>query len=178
MTCKYIYSHVVRLMNESETIYIEFEGAMFGRPKNILLLREYILRFMEMREIGARQILVYMGHLYKYLREEDRADYISFVDPGSIHTCPIGKDGRDLSRYIADKLEAVCRDNICLIPYNIRYHWILTIINEDKNMIYLLDSTAYRNRDNAKKTIVINGVKMYNVSKGISQRPCFKQLTV
>ncbi|XP_075512739.1 uncharacterized protein LOC142548316 [Primulina tabacum] len=119
MACKYIYSHVVRLMNESETIYIEFEGAMFGRPKNIWLLREDILRFMEMREIGARKLLVYMGHLYKYLREEDGADYISLVDLGSIPTCPIGKDGHDLSRHIADQLEAMCRDNICLIPFNI-----------------------------------------------------------
>ncbi|XP_075524046.1 uncharacterized protein LOC142556469 [Primulina tabacum] len=109
---------------------------------------------MEMREICARQILAYMDHLYKYLREEDIADYISFVDPGSIPTCPIGKDGRDLSRHIADQLEAVCRDTICLIPYNTGYHWILTIINEDKNMIYLLDFTAKRNRVDAWKTIV------------------------
>ncbi|XP_073014985.1 uncharacterized protein [Primulina eburnea] len=177
MACKYIYSHAIRLMNESDTIYLEFEDAMFGRPKNIRLLREEILRFMEMREIGARQILVYMGHLYKYLRNEDRADYISFVDPGSIPTCPIGKDGRDLSQHIADQLEAVCRDSICLIPYNTGYHWILTVINEDKNMIYLLDSTANRNRGDAWKTIVTNGVRMYNASKGISQKPCFKQLT-
>ncbi|XP_073303666.1 uncharacterized protein [Primulina huaijiensis] len=105
------------------------------------------------------------------------ADYISFVDPGSIPTCPIGKDGLDLLRHIADQLEVVCRDSICLIPYNTGYHWILTIINEDKNMIYLLDSMANRNRDDARKTIVTNGVKMYNVSKGISPRSCFKQLT-
>ncbi|XP_075503860.1 uncharacterized protein LOC142541136 [Primulina tabacum] len=147
MSCKYIYSHVVRLLNESDTIYIEFEDAMFGRPKSIRLLREDILRFMEMREIGARQILVYMGHLYKDLKKKDKADYFSFVDPGNIPTCPIGTDGRDLSKHIADQLEAVCRDSICLIPYNTGYHWILTIVNEDKNMIYLLDSTSNRNRD-------------------------------
>ncbi|XP_075475967.1 uncharacterized protein LOC142516333 [Primulina tabacum] len=44
-------------------------------------------------------------------------------------------------------------------------------------MIYLLNSTTNRNQDDACKTIVINGVKMYNASKDISQRPCFKQLT-
>ncbi|XP_073051375.1 uncharacterized protein [Primulina eburnea] len=118
MLCKYIYSHVVRLLNESDTIYIEFEDAMFGRPKSIRVLREDILRFMEMREIGARKILVYMGRLYKYLKKKDKADYFSFVDPGNIPTCPIGTDGCDLSQHITDQLEAVCRDNICLIPYN------------------------------------------------------------
>ncbi|XP_075480151.1 uncharacterized protein LOC142520879 [Primulina tabacum] len=177
MSCKYIYSHVVRLLNESDTICIEFEDAMFGRPKSIRLLREDIVRFMEMREIGARQILVYMGHLYKDLKKKDKADYFSFVDPSNIPTCPIGTDGRDLSQHIADQLEAVCRDSICLIPYNTGYHWILTIVNEDKNMIYLLDSTSNRNRDDTWKTIVTNGVKMYNASKGISKGPGFKILT-
>ncbi|XP_075520560.1 uncharacterized protein LOC142553906 [Primulina tabacum] len=153
MSCKYIYSHVVRLLNESDTIYIEFEDAMFGHPKSIRLLREDILRFMEMREIGARQILVYMCHLYKYLKEKDKADYFSFVDPGNIPTCPIGTDGRDLSQHIADQLEALCRDSICLIPYNTG------------------------NRDDTWKTIVTNGVKMYNASKGISKGPGFKILT-
>ncbi|XP_075480171.1 uncharacterized protein LOC142520896 [Primulina tabacum] len=129
MACKYIYSHAVRLMNESETIYIEFEGAMFGRPKIIRLQREDIFRFMEMTVIGAIQILVYMGHLYKYLREKDRADYISFVDPGSIPTCPIGKDGCDLSQHISDQLEAVCRDSICLIPYNTRQEFSYLLIS-------------------------------------------------
>ncbi|XP_042396831.1 uncharacterized protein LOC121986977 [Zingiber officinale] len=177
MACKYIYSHVVRLINELESIYIEFKDTMFGRSKSTRLLREDILCFMEMREIGTRQILIYMGYLYKYLRDKDRADYVSFVDPDNIPTCPLGKDGRDISQHIADQLEAVCRDNICLIPYNIGYHWILTIVNEDKNMIYLLDSMSNRNRDDAWKTMVTNGVKMYNASKGIAKAPGFKQLT-
>ncbi|XP_073303361.1 uncharacterized protein [Primulina huaijiensis] len=163
MSCKYIYYHVVRLLNESDTICIEFEDAMFGRPKSIRLLREDIVRFMEM---SARQILVYMGHLYKDLKKKDKADYFSFVDPGNIPTCPIGTDGRDLSQHIADQLEAVCRDSIYLIPYNTGYHWILTIVNEDKNMIYLLDSTSNRNRDDTWKTIVTNGVKMYKCLQG------------
>ncbi|XP_042374561.1 uncharacterized protein LOC121968129 [Zingiber officinale] len=61
--------------------------------------------------------------------------------------------------------------------YFSRYYWILTIVNEDKNMIYLLDSMSNRNRDDAWKTMVTNGVKMYNASKGIAKAPGFKQLT-
>ncbi|XP_073019353.1 uncharacterized protein [Primulina eburnea] len=118
-----------------------------------------------------------MGHLYKDLKKKDKADFFSFVDPGNIPTCPIGTDGRDLSQHIADQLEAVCRDSICFIPYNTGYHWILTIVNEDKNMVYLLDSTSNRIRDDTWKTIVTNGVKMYNASQGISKGPGYKILT-
>ncbi|XP_042379186.1 uncharacterized protein LOC121971801 isoform X2 [Zingiber officinale] len=117
------------------------------------------------------------SYLYKYLRDEDRADYISFVDLGNLSTCPFGKDGRDISQHIVEQLEAVCRDSICLIPYNTGYHWILTIVIEDKNMIYLLDSMSNRNRDDVWKIMVTNGVKIYNVSKGITKVPDFKQLT-
>ncbi|XP_073121122.1 uncharacterized protein [Henckelia pumila] len=177
MACKYIYSYVVRLMEEYDSIYVKFDDAMFGRPQGSRLLRQDIISFMEMREIGAGHILVYMGHLYKYLKEANRADSISFVDPGHIPTCPIDRDGSHLSQHIANQLEAVCRDSICLIPYNTGYHWILTIVNEDKNMIYLLDSTTNRCRDEEWKKIVTNGVKMYNASRGIPRGPLFKQLT-
>ncbi|XP_073153041.1 uncharacterized protein [Henckelia pumila] len=47
----------------------------------------------------------------------------------------------------------------------------------DKNMIYLLDSTTNRCRDEEWKKIVTNGVKMYNASRGIPRGPLFKQLT-
>ncbi|XP_073144571.1 uncharacterized protein [Henckelia pumila] len=139
-------------MDEYDSIYVKFDDAMFGRPQ------------------GSR-------HLYKYLKEANRADSISFVDPGHIPTCPIDRDGSHLSQHIANQLEAVCRDSICLIPYNTGYHWILTIVNEDKNMIYLLDSTTNRCPDEEWKKIVTNGVKMYNASRGIPRGPLFKQLT-
>ncbi|XP_042376494.1 uncharacterized protein LOC121970106 isoform X2 [Zingiber officinale] len=57
-----------------------------------------------------------------------------------------------------------------------RYHWILTIVNEDKNIIYLLDCMSNRNRDDAWKSMATNGVKMYNASKGIAKVSGFKQL--
>ncbi|XP_073147727.1 uncharacterized protein [Henckelia pumila] len=50
--------------------------------------------------------------------EEDRADCILFVDPGHLPTCPLDNDDSHLSQHIANHLEAVCRDNVCLIPYN------------------------------------------------------------
>ncbi|XP_073138818.1 uncharacterized protein [Henckelia pumila] len=178
MACKYIYTYVVRLMGEDDSIHIEFEESMFGRSQSLRFIREDIVPFMEMREIGARQILVYLGHLYKYLKEEDRTDCISFVDPGHLPTCPLDSDGSHLSQHIANQLEAVCRDSVCLIPYNTGYHWILTIVNVAENMIYLLDSTTNRCRDDAWKKIVMNGVKLYNASRGIPKWPGFKQLTV
>ncbi|XP_073158997.1 uncharacterized protein [Henckelia pumila] len=164
-------------MGEDDSIHIEFEESMFGRSQSLRLIREDIVPFMEMREIGARQILVYMGHLYKYLKEQDRTDCISFVDPGHLPTCPLDSNGSHLSQHIANQLEAVCRDSVCLIPYNTGYHWILTIVNVAENMIYLLDSSTNRCRDDAWKKIVMNGVKLYNASRGIPKWPSFKQLT-
>ncbi|XP_042471674.1 uncharacterized protein LOC122053768 [Zingiber officinale] len=61
--------------------------------------------------------------------------------------CGVGEEGSKLSQYIATQLRASNRDSIYFIPYNTGYHWILTIINEDKNMIYLLDSLSNRNQD-------------------------------
>ncbi|XP_042437087.1 uncharacterized protein LOC122023058 [Zingiber officinale] len=102
-------------MTEEETIPIEFDEAMFGRNVSTSLLREDIMRCMEMREIGSRQILVYMGYLYKYLKETNRAEYVSFVDPNKI---PAAQDGSTSSQHIANQLKASNGDSICLIPYN------------------------------------------------------------
>ncbi|XP_042391817.1 uncharacterized protein LOC121982842 [Zingiber officinale] len=102
-------------MTEEETIPIEFDEAMFGRNVSTSLLREDAMRCMEMREIGSRQILVYMGYLYKYLKETNRAEYVSFVDPNKI---PATQDGSTSSQHIANQLKASNGDSICLIPYN------------------------------------------------------------
>ncbi|XP_074576078.1 uncharacterized protein LOC141832470 [Curcuma longa] len=59
-----------------------------------------------------------------------------------------------------------------------RYHWILTIKNEEKNMICLLDFMGNKNQDDAWKTIMTNGIKMYNALRGILKGPNFKQLTI
>ncbi|XP_042445737.1 uncharacterized protein LOC122030596 isoform X2 [Zingiber officinale] len=115
MPCKFLYSYVVRLMTEEETIPIEFDKAMFGRNVSTSLLRDYVMRCMEMREIGSRQILVYMGYLYKYLKETNRVEYVSFVDPNKI---PAAQDGSTSSQHIANQLKASNGDSICLIPYN------------------------------------------------------------
>ncbi|XP_042432719.1 uncharacterized protein LOC122019303 [Zingiber officinale] len=115
-----------------------------------------------------------MGYLYKYLKETNRAEYVSFVDPKKI---PTAQDDSTSSQHIANQLEASNGDSICLIQYNTGYHWILTVINEDKDTIYLLDSMGNRNRDDAWKTTVCNGVRMYLCMRGNPKRPTFKQLT-
>ncbi|XP_042383733.1 uncharacterized protein LOC121975888 isoform X2 [Zingiber officinale] len=93
-----------------------------------------------------------MGYPYKYLKKEKRVEYVSFVDPGHIPTYGVGEEGSKLSQHIAAQLRASNRDSICFIPYNTG------------------------NRDYAWQTIVTNGVKIYNASRGISKGPGFKQL--
>ncbi|KAL6530171.1 hypothetical protein OROHE_014524 [Orobanche hederae] len=102
--------------------------------------------------VQSAHITIYMGHLFKYLKEHDSAVPFAFVDPTSVPG-----DG-DMS-------------------VNTGSHWILTVINDTKDKVYFLDSLGNRTRYDNWKSIVVSVVRAFNASKGKTMVPAFKQLT-
>ncbi|CAL9001003.1 unnamed protein product [Prunus brigantina] len=79
------------------------------------------------------------------------------------------RDGNVRSEYITKCLKQTSIDSIFLIPYNPGGHWILTIIDEDKDNVYVMDPLGARHPHDAWKTVVNDGIKAFNAQ--IGRRP-------
>lgn len=57
---KLLYRYAERAMLDGETISIDMEEAVFGVAKTVYISQEDVMQFMEMKEISATCIIVYM----------------------------------------------------------------------------------------------------------------------
>lgn len=57
---KLLYRYAERAMLDGETISIDMEEAVFGVAKTVHVSQEDVMQFMEMKEISATCIIVYM----------------------------------------------------------------------------------------------------------------------
>ncbi|KAL6566614.1 hypothetical protein OROMI_015018 [Orobanche minor] len=153
---------------------IQLDEALFGVKRHNWLVKGNIFDFMEMKAIGQAHITIYMGHLFKYLKEHDSAVPFAFVDPTSI---PGDGDMSGNGRLLIERLNDSNVDNIFLILFNTGGHWILTIINDNKENVYFLDSLGNRTQYDNWKSIMVSAVRAFNTSKGKKMVPTFKQLT-
>ncbi|KAL6584582.1 hypothetical protein OROMI_003871 [Orobanche minor] len=164
LLCKFVYNHGDKIMDDINHVRIQLDEALFGVKRHTWLLKGNIFDFMEMKAIGQAHVTIYMGHLFKCLKEHDSAVPFAFVDPTSV-----SGDG-DMSgngRLLIERLTDSNVENIFLIPFNTGGHWILTVINDTKDKVYFLDSLGNRTR----------AVRAFNASKGKKMVPTFKQLT-
>ena len=57
---KLLYRYAERAMLDGETISVDIEKAVFGVSKTVSISQEDIMQFMEMKEISATCMIVYM----------------------------------------------------------------------------------------------------------------------
>lgn len=182
---KLLYRYAERAMLDGETISIDMEEAVFGVAKTVYISQEDVMQFMEMKEISATCIIVYMRHLYDKLNQSNMVDMVGLTDPSSISVGAGDSDQK--SRVIAGRLQKGSADQILLVPYNSGYHWMLTIISEDKDVCYFMDplqryfmdSLRRSMREEEWKYIVNNGIRQFNIQtgRGVRKPPVWKVLT-
>ncbi|CAL2266262.1 unnamed protein product [Prunus armeniaca] len=69
-------------------------------------------------------------------------------------------------QYIVKALNQVSIDSFFFIPYNPGGHWILTIIDEEKDNMYIMDPLGARHPHDVWKRIINAGIKQFNAEKG------------
>ncbi|KAL6584589.1 hypothetical protein OROMI_003878 [Orobanche minor] len=113
-------------------------------------------------------------HLFKYLKEHDSAVPSTFADPTSL---PGDSDTSGNGHHLIERLTDSPVDIIFLIPFNTGGHWILTVINDNKDKVYFLDSMGNRTQYDKWQSIMVSVVRAFNAFKGKKMVPIFKQLT-
>ncbi|KAL6272120.1 hypothetical protein ACE6H2_022812 [Prunus campanulata] len=92
------------------------------------------------------------SYLFRLVKSQQRDQVIGFMDPARTVHDP--RDGNLRSEYIMKCLKQTSIDSIFLIPYNPGGHWILTIIDEDKDNVHVMDPLGARHPHDAWKTVV------------------------
>ncbi|PRQ48579.1 putative Ulp1 protease family catalytic domain, putative transposase, Ptta/En/Spm, plant [Rosa chinensis] len=181
---KLLYRYAERAMTDGEPISVFMEEAIFGIAKTLNIFKEDVMQFMEMKEIPPRCITVYMRHLYDMLKQSNMANMVGLMDPSSISVGEGNSDHR--SQVLATRLQQGSADQILLVPYNSGYHWMLTIISEDKEVCYFMDPLQRyfmdplrrSMREEEWKYVVNNGIRQFNIEtgRGFRKQPLWKVL--
>ncbi|BFG35356.1 hypothetical protein CerSpe_216300 [Prunus speciosa] len=103
-------------------------------------------------------------YLHEVLKTSNMLSMIGFVDPAVIGALGCG-DVSQRSRVLATRFSSAHPDQIFLIPYNSGNHWMLTIVNVDKETIYFMDPLNRIIIDEEWKQVVNTAIKVLNVKR-------------
>ncbi|KAH6776910.1 hypothetical protein C2S52_007665 [Perilla frutescens var. hirtella] len=65
---------------------------------------------------------------------------------------------------LGDRLIGICPNQLVVVPCNVGLHWILTVIDPNKEVIYLLDPLENRIRDDSWKNVVDRSISLFNAN--------------
>ncbi|CAB4283667.1 unnamed protein product [Prunus armeniaca] len=129
-------------------------GSQVAWPEDLIVFIDDIC-FIQMNEIG--QALV---------KDQEWEPMIVFMDPSLTFHDLKSPDEAWRVQYIVKALNQVSIDSFFFIPYNPGGHWILTIIDEEKDNMYIMDPLGARHPHDVWKRIINAGIKQFNAEKG------------
>nr|GMC71531.1 putative Ulp1 protease family catalytic domain-containing protein [Ipomoea batatas] len=115
------------------------------------------------------------------MMDENKLDKFRFVHPYHVGNFPttrtdttfVEEQLENRARAIADRLLNTRPNTTVLVPCNIGFHWILTVINTNNDIVYMLDPLGPRLRSDDWKHVVDMAMKMFhavgNEKKGRSK---------
>lgn len=169
-----LYCYCKHALDGETNISMIFDHDFFDEDYELLVHLEDVIHFYHLEPISANCIVVYMWHLYKKMKKNNQVDKFRFVNPHMIPYMPyvtrLDKNGKikhlnERAGVLADRLSGASRNQLVLVPLNVGYHWILTVIDPYKEAVYLLDSLSHRNRDADWKYVVDMSLRMFNSNK-------------
>ncbi|KAH6835404.1 hypothetical protein C2S53_003255 [Perilla frutescens var. hirtella] len=150
-----------------KALYCYCEGALKdgdGISMASLVIND-IIPFCELEPISGNCIVVYIWKLYKEISTASKLGGFRFVNPFSISYVP--KSSMNVrTQHLAERLAGVSPNELVIVPCNVGHHWILTVIDPHKEIVYLLDPLSNRNRDQSWKNIVDMAITLFNTSLG------------
>ncbi|XP_074588609.1 uncharacterized protein LOC141844458 [Curcuma longa] len=96
------------------------------------------------------------------------------VDPVPVEYVPSKNQNIDFiqeqlnkrASYLSTGLIGTSTGQLVVVPCNIGFHWILTILNVEKEIVYLLDPLRHRIHDQDWKYVVNMALRLFNSNKG------------
>ncbi|XP_057792617.1 uncharacterized protein LOC131009330 [Salvia miltiorrhiza] len=163
---KGLYLHAEKSMSTGqETILIPFDNDTFGKPFEVFVVCEDIIPFCDLEPITGNCIVLYICHLYKRLKDNSALHRCRFVNPFEVSYVPNAPHDERIHA-LANRLENVSSDQLVIVPCNIRKHWILTVVDPHKEIIYNLDPISHKHIDDSWKTIVNTAIFIFNAKLG------------
>ncbi|KAH6781926.1 hypothetical protein C2S51_007219 [Perilla frutescens var. frutescens] len=150
---KGLYCYAESAMKNGEGIFIPLDDDVFGNNCEIYIHLEDIIPFCDLDPISGNCMVAYIWHLFRKMREARTLGGFRFVNPFTIsHMAKCSLSVR--TQALGDRLNGVCLNQLVVVPCNIGLHWILTVIDPHKEVVYLLDPLGNRMRDDSWKNIV------------------------
>ncbi|GMN28418.1 hypothetical protein TIFTF001_002033 [Ficus carica] len=148
------YAHSSMRQGNQIEVPIPYTIMGFGMP--VFLSFDDIYEFINLQEISANCILVYMRYLEELCRINGQAEKFVFVSPTLIS--PVRIDIEDAGmRERADILVSFLRDapkgRLYLVPYNRGRHWVLGVIDPWDDLVLYFDPLREKKRDDFTELI-------------------------
>ncbi|GMN70139.1 hypothetical protein TIFTF001_039184 [Ficus carica] len=173
-------------MHQGNQIEVPIPYTIMGFDMPVFLSFEDIYEFINLQEISANCILVYMRYLEELCRINGQAEKFVFVSPSLIS--PVRTDTEDAGRRErADNLLSFLRDapkeRLYLVPHNKGRHWVLGVIDPWEDLVLYFDPLREKKRDDFTelmnmaltdwKIMTGEGIRRRRDCKTkISNRPC------
>ncbi|GMN64780.1 hypothetical protein TIFTF001_033849 [Ficus carica] len=137
-------------MRQGNQIEVPIPYTIMGFDMPVFLSFEDIYEFINLQEISANCILVYMRYLEELCRIIGQAEKFVFVSPSLIS--PVRTDTEDAGRRErADNLLSFLRDapkeRLYLVPHNKGRHWVLGVIDPWEDLVLYFDPLREKKRD-------------------------------
>ncbi|GMN65130.1 hypothetical protein TIFTF001_034189 [Ficus carica] len=142
------YAHSSMRQGDQIEVPIPYTIMTFEMP--VVLSFEDIYKFINLQEISANCILVYMRYLEELCRINGQADKFAFVSPTLIS--PVRTDTEDAGmRDQANNLISFLRDapkgQLYLVPHNRGRHWVLGVIDPWEDLVLYFDPLREKKRE-------------------------------
>ncbi|GMN35120.1 hypothetical protein TIFTF001_042171 [Ficus carica] len=137
-------------MRQGNQIEVPIPYTIMTFEMPVFLSYEDIYEFINLQEISANYILVYMRYLEELCRINGQADKFAFVSPTLIS--PVRTDTEDAGmRDRADNLISFLRDapkgRLYLVPHNRGRHWVLGVIDPWDDLVLYFDPLREKKRE-------------------------------
>ncbi|XP_074569656.1 uncharacterized protein LOC141826314 [Curcuma longa] len=169
-----LYCYSMRALQEGKYISMVLEHDVFGDDYELILHLEDIVPLYQLEAISGNCIIAYIWHLYKNMMTDIMKEKFRFMNPHSIpYIATTTRDNKgklerlnQRASLLADRLSCASVDQLVLVPCNVGFHWILTVIEPYKEVVYLLDSLSHRMCYDDWKYIVEMALRLFNSNKG------------
>ncbi|PIA35546.1 hypothetical protein AQUCO_03500122v1 [Aquilegia coerulea] len=127
------FASLIDQIMSTDSITIAMQNGIFGEQVEAYHNKADLMCLCNMQDITGSCIITYIRVLYDNL--VSHGEKYVFVNPVSISSAR----GPDASAIITKRLQTAKTDKFFFVPYNMRGHWILMVIDSSSMDIYWLD---------------------------------------
>ncbi|KAK9071564.1 hypothetical protein SSX86_007992 [Deinandra increscens subsp. villosa] len=157
-------------VSKVDSIKVWCEDDLFGYESFTYLTWTDFNKVFSMDELSGTVVTTYTMYLYEQIKNGSKGDHgICFMTPTATMQHERKAKARnvdDSSRLVAERLSKRNGKHIILLPYNPGRHWVLGVLDMEKNTCYYLDSIGPMSVDVQFKHIVDAAIGLYNVQSG------------